>query len=105
MLPVILVVCAVLWQLGLTGLTYVWTGYGASAAARASVALGASPADVRTAALDAFPEGMRSHVDVDVASPRASSVEVRVTCPLVVMPGVPDHAVDRRHQRDVVTEP
>ena len=102
-LPAILVVCAVLWQLGLTGLTYVWTGYGAAAAAR-SVALGSSPADVRAAALDAFPAGMRSHVDVDVASPRASSVDVSVRIP-VVMPGALNTPWTATISRDVVMEP
>ena len=103
LLPAILLVCAVLWQLGLTGLTYVWTGYGAAAAAR-SVALQESPADVRAAALDAFPAGMRADVDVDVASPRQSSVDVSVRIP-VVMPGVLNTPWTATISRDVVMEP
>ncbi|KQY24358.1 hypothetical protein ASD16_02085 [Cellulomonas sp. Root485] len=103
LLPAIVLVCAVLWQLGLTGLTYVWTGYGAAAAAR-SVALGASPADVRAATLDAFPAGMRSTVDVDVATPRPSSVDVSVRIP-VVMPGVLNTPWTATISRDVVREP
>ena len=103
LLPAILIVCAVLWQLGLTGLTYVWTGYGAAAAAR-SVALKETPAQVRAAALDAFPGSMRANVDVDVASPRQSSVDVSVRIP-VVMPGVLNTPWTATISRDVVMEP
>ncbi|NUU18150.1 AAA family ATPase [Cellulomonas humilata] len=103
LLPAIALVCAVLWQLGMTGLTYVWTGYGASAAAR-SVALGDSPSEVRTAAQDAFPAGMRSDVTVDVASPLPSSVDVSVRIP-VMMPGILDTPWTAEVHREVVKEP
>jgi pilus assembly protein CpaE len=103
LLPAILLVCAVLWQLGLTGLTYVWTGYGASAAAR-SVSLGSNASDVRAAALDAFPASMRSQVDVDVAYPLPSSVDVSVRIP-VVMPGVLNTPWTASISREVVMEP
>ncbi|WP_165446832.1 TadE/TadG family type IV pilus assembly protein, partial [Cellulomonas biazotea] len=103
LLPMIFLVCAILWQLGLTGLTYVWTGYGASEAARA-VQLGQSSADVRAATLDAFPSGLRDDVDIRVASPLPSSVDVSVRIPAVV-PGLISTPWTAKVEREVVLEP
>ncbi|GIG19405.1 hypothetical protein Cch01nite_01290 [Cellulomonas chitinilytica] len=103
LLPMIFLVCAVLWQLGLTGLTYVWTGYGASEAARA-VQLGETPAQVRAATLDAFPTGLRDDVDLELASPLPSSVDVSVRIPAVA-PGLMSTPWTATVSREVVQEP
>ncbi len=102
-LPVLVLVAAALWQLGLTGLTYVWTGYAAQSAAR-SVALGETYPDVRDAALGRLPSAMRSEATIDVASPRPDSVGVTVRVP-AVLPGVMSTPWTMHVDRDVVREP
>ncbi|WP_066582404.1 AAA family ATPase [Cellulomonas timonensis] len=102
-LPWLALVCALLWQLGVTGMTYVWTGHAASAAAR-SVALHADDATVRQAAQDVFPAGMRARLDVGVGGPDRSSVSVAAQVPLM-MPGVFSTPWDVRVDRQVVSEP
>jgi len=102
-LPWLALVCALLWQLAVTGMTYVWTGHAASAAAR-SVALHADHTTVRQAAQDVFPAGMREQLDVGVGGPGGSSVSVAARVPLM-MPGVFSTPWDVRVDRQVVSEP
>jgi pilus assembly protein CpaE len=102
-LPVLALVCAVVWQLALTGVTYVWTGYAASSAAR-QVALGRSFTEVDSAATDRFPDAMEDQVEVVVGTPSPSSVRVTAHVPLV-MPGVLRTPWDVVVEREVVREP
>jgi pilus assembly protein CpaE len=83
-LPAVLLVCAVLWQLGLAGVTSVWSGYAAAAAAR-EASLGRTTEQIRDAATDRFPSGMRDQVTVTVLATGELRVHTRVPA---VFPGV-----------------
>jgi pilus assembly protein CpaE len=102
-LPTIALVCVVLWQLGIVGVTYVWTGHAAAAAAR-SLSLGESASDVRDAAEDRFPPGMRDGLRVSLDPADAGGVSVVSQVPLM-MPGVVSSPWDVRVDRSVVREP
>jgi pilus assembly protein CpaE len=101
-LPALLLVCVVMWQLGWAGMTAVWTGYAAQQAAR-SVALHEADWQVRDAARDVFPSGMRSGVSVRFDAGRPDLVEVEARVPLVA-PGVSDLPWSVTIQREVVRE-
>lgn len=101
-LPVVLLVCAVVWQLGWAGLTTVWTGYAAQQAAR-SVALEEPAWQTRDVVLDTFPSGMRSGVSVRFDAARPAAVEVQARVPLVA-PGVLDTPWLVTIEREVVRE-
>lgn len=101
-LPALLLVCVVMWQLGWAGLTAVWTGYAAQQAAR-SVALHEPQWQGRDAARDVFPSGMQSGVDVRFDAARPDLVEVEARVPLVA-PGVTDLPWSVTIQREVVRE-
>jgi pilus assembly protein CpaE len=79
-LPAVLLVVALLWQVVLVGATVVWTGHAASAAAQAA-AVGDDP---RQPAVDRLPGAMRSGAHVSAAG---STVQVSVPVPLVA-PGL-----------------
>lgn len=102
-LPWLVLVVAVLWQLGLAGMTYVWTGYAASAAAR-SVALHEGQAETSAAAEDRMPAGMRAGLSVVVDPTDPSHVSVTSRVPLVA-PGFLSTAWEVRIDRQVVGEP
>jgi len=102
-LPWLVLVVAVLWQLGVAGMTYVWTGYAASAAAR-SVALHEGQAETRAAAEDRMPAGMRAGLSVVVDPTDPSHVSVTSRVPLVA-PGFLSTAWEVRIDRQVVGEP
>lgn len=96
-LPFMLLTCLLLWQLGLVGMSMVWSGMAASAAARAaSVGLPAGPA-----ARDAVPDRVAAGLDVATGG---SSVTVRLAVPLVV-PGVAELPGQVTTRRQVVREP
>lgn len=102
-LPVALVVIALLWQLGVAGVTYVWTGHAATAAAR-EVALGETRDHViRDAALADMPEAMAASSDVFYRS-GPDEVTVRVDVPLAA-PGVANLPWTVEVTREVVEEP
>lgn len=100
LLPAVLLVVVLLWQLGLVGLTAVWTGHAASAAAR-STSVGETSAQVRQAAVDRLPRAMK---DDAVVTRAGDHVVVSVAVPLIA-PGVlrGDWRIDA--DRDVVEEP
>ncbi|MGW6129357.1 AAA family ATPase [Cellulomonas sp. NPDC055163] len=102
-LPWLALVCVLLWQLGVAGVTYVWTGHAAAAAAR-SVSLGETTAQVRDAAEDRFPSGMRDGLRVNLDPSDAGGVSVVSRVPLM-MPGVFSSPWDVRVDRSVVREP
>ncbi|HMC03522.1 MAG TPA: hypothetical protein VKI23_05305, partial [Cellulomonadaceae bacterium] len=91
------------WQLGVAGMTYVWTGYAASAAAR-SVALHEGQAATSAAAKDRMPAGMRAGLSVVVDPTDPSHVSVTSRVPLVA-PGFLSTAWEVRIDRQVVGEP
>ena len=102
-LPVVAIVLAVMWQASLTGLTYVWAGHAASAAAR-SVALGQPHQQVVDAARDRMPGRMSEQIDVRVGVPTPSDVRVSVQVP-AVLPGVVSTPFSFDLDRKVVREP
>jgi pilus assembly protein CpaE len=102
-LPWVALVCVMLWQLGIVGVTYVWTGHAASAAARA-VSLGEPASQVRDAAQDRFPTGMRDGLRVNLDPGVTGGVSVVSRVPLM-MPGVLSSPWDVRVDRSVVMEP
>lgn len=100
-IPAVLLVVAMLWQLGVVGMTYMWTGYAASAAARAA-AVHETPLEVREAARDRVPAGLRSSLQVTTGP--GSRVSVQSKVPLVA-PGVLDLPWTVQIDRQVVREP
>jgi len=102
-LPVVAIILAVMWQLSLTGLTYVWAGHAATAAAR-SVALGETHERTVDAARDRMPGQMRDQTVVRVGYPTPSDVRVSVRVP-AVMPGVVSTPFTFDVDRTVVREP
>lgn len=105
-LPWMVLACVLLWQLGVAGMTYVWTGYAASDAARVAAIDPTRPDEVRQAAEDRFPDGMRDQLTVAVGSadPGSTTVSVKARVPLMV-PGVFATPWDVTVDRQVVSEP
>ncbi|WP_152201196.1 AAA family ATPase [Georgenia thermotolerans] len=102
-LPVALLVLALLWQLGMAGLTYVWTGHAAAAAAR-TVALGERDGGViERAAVAELPAGVADAAAVSYA-PASEKVTVRVDVPLAA-PGLARLPWEVEVSRNVVKEP
>jgi pilus assembly protein CpaE len=97
------VIVAVLWQVGLSALTYVWTGQAASGAARA-VAMGEPLDRVRDAAEENIPAAYRGTMVVRLDAADPSEVQVRVPIP-AVFPGVYATSWDAVSTSHVVREP
>src|SRR5690625_940010 len=101
-LPWALLIVAVVWQLVLVGMSFVWGGQAASAAARAT-SIGQEFHEVRDAAKSAVPSGMKS--DVQVSKPNgADSIDVSVNVP-VFAPGLLSSPWSVDVSRNVVMEP
>lgn len=97
LVPVALVVLVVCLQFALLGLSFVWSGVAANAAARA-VAVGTDP---QAAVRDILPAGMQSRVSIAAGG---SQVAVQVRAPLLMGNGVTEEvSVDVAHT--VVKEP
>lgn len=79
LVPVVALICLLVWQVGLTSLAFVWNGHAANAAARAQ-SMGDDPAE---AARDAVPDGLRDDIAVTVADDGTVRVSTRVPilCP------------------------
>ncbi|QTE29951.1 AAA family ATPase [Pengzhenrongella sicca] len=101
--PWVIVLVLIMWQLGVAGMTFVWTGYAASAAAR-SVALNETSAEVTAAARERMPSGMRSDFTVWVDPADESRVTVTSHVPLVA-PGILSTPWTVEIDRFVVVEP
>ncbi|MFX0537461.1 AAA family ATPase [Ornithinimicrobium sp. Y1847] len=97
-LPITVMFLLVLWQVLGLALSFVWAGHAANAAAR-EASLGATQSQVRQAALDAVPSGVRSGVTVHTAG---SQVEVKVK---VAPVGSGSSVSDVGVARSVVKEP
>lgn len=101
-LPVVVTLCMVVVQLVMVGITYMWTGYAASAAAR-ETSLQRDTVQVREAALDRFPDTMASSVRV-TSNPSDGRVAVTARIPLLA-PGFASTPWDITVDRNVVVEP
>ncbi|GAA4352728.1 AAA family ATPase [Angustibacter luteus] len=103
LLPLVLLILAICWQIGVTAMSSVWLNSAATAASHA-VSVGSSAAEVNDAAKDRVPDGFRDRVAVTPAvGGDPSRVRVTVNVPLVTFAlGSPwDLSVTRK----VVTEP
>jgi pilus assembly protein CpaE len=83
MLPLILLLMIILWQVGLWGISAAYAGHAADEAARAA-GIGQSSYQTQHAALDAVPGWLRSGITV---TEQTDSVRVRAQLPVLV-PGV-----------------
>lgn len=101
-LPWVLLIGAAMVQLAVTVLTVMWTGYAASAAARA-VSLHEPHSHVVEAARDRMPVGMRHTVKVS-EGPLSGRVEVTTNVP-VLAPGLMSSPWEITIDRRVVVEP
>lgn len=81
LVPVVITLCLLVWQVGLTGLAFVWNGHAANEAARA-LSIGEDPGN---AARSSMPSSMRSSIRVNV-QPDGASVRVASDIP-VLCPG------------------
>ncbi|UZN02162.1 AAA family ATPase [Cellulomonas sp. S1-8] len=100
--PWVAIMCLLLVQLVVVGITYMWTGYAASAAAR-EMAMHSSYLDVRAAALDRVPAVMEGSVQV-LTDPGVGRSTVSTQVPLLV-PGVAATPWRITVVRQVVMEP
>jgi len=98
LVPLVLAVCLLAWQVALTALAFVWNGHAANAAARAE-AIGEDPA---AAARAAVPASIRDQVQVSVLGDGTVKVIMQVPA---ICPGctqLPGHISQTSH---VVEEP
>lgn len=77
LVPLVIMLCLLAWQVGLTALAFSWNGNAANAAARAH-SIGENP---REAAKDAVPDSMRSSVRVTVVD--SSTVRISTKIPVL----------------------
>ncbi len=96
-LPLVLFLLAVVWQLGLYGMSAVWVGHASAAAARAA-AIGTDPGQ---AAREALPAGVASSLSV---SRSGDEVTVAVAVPMAA-PGLTNLPVQVSSTSTVVREP
>lgn len=98
LVPVVVLFCLLVWQVGLTALAFTWNGHAANAAARAH-GIGQNPS---AAAKDAMPDSMRDAVSVTVLDD--SKVQVSTKIP-VLCPGCASLPKKIRQVAEVVKEP
>jgi pilus assembly protein CpaE len=104
MLPVVLLMCLIVWQLCLTGMTFVWSGLASDAAAR-KYSMTTNVDEVRAAAAKSLPAGVDSGMTVRYPpSPLADAVEVSLLIPMIV-PGWVKLPVKISTTHTVVREP
>ncbi len=100
-LPVLILLSVLTWQLVMAGMTWIWTGQAAADAAR-EVSLGSTETTVRAAAEDRLPSQLSSSAQVAVTGTRTVAVSVKV--PLVA-PGIAELPWRVNVERTVVREP
>lgn len=83
LLPLILLLMVVLWQVALWGISAAYAGHAADEAARAA-SIGQSPDQVQHAALDAVPDWIAGGITV---TEQPDAVKVRARLP-IILPGV-----------------
>lgn len=101
-LPWVALMCALVVQLVVVGITFMWTGYAASAAAR-ETSFGSTYPQVRTAALARIPDTMDASVVV-ASDPATGQASVSTRVPLLA-PGLAETPWRVTVERQVVTEP
>jgi pilus assembly protein CpaE len=102
-LPILLVLCFTAWQMGVAGMTMIWSGHAANAAARA-VSINADPGE---AARNAIPSGMRADLTVTTSTDQVTNAQqVRVSLKVpIAAPGVGSFPGAITTTRDVSGEP
>lgn len=101
MVPTVIAILLLCWQVALVGLTFVWSGHAADAAGRA-LSVGRDPGP---AARNAVPDGMRGNVSVDPDGADGSDrITVSVRAPLAA-PGFAEFPITISATRSVVLEP
>lgn len=100
-IPALLMLSVLTWQLVMAGMTWIWTGQAAADAAR-EVSIGSSETVVRAAAKDRLPATMSGSAQVALQGTRTVAVSVKV--PLVA-PGVAELPWRVNVERTVVREP
>lgn len=104
MVPIVLLMCLIVWQLCLTGMTFVWSGLASDAAAR-KYSMTANQIEVRAAAAKSLPAGVDSGMTVSYPpSPLADAVKVSLLIPMIV-PGWVKLPVKISTTHAVVREP
>jgi pilus assembly protein CpaE len=99
-LPVVLLMCLIVWQLCLTGMTFVWSGLASDAAAR-EYSMTTNMDEVRAAAATSLPAGVDSGMTV---TPLADEVKVSLLIPMIV-PGTVTLPFQISTTHTVVREP
>lgn len=89
MIPIVLFLMILLWQIALWGVSAAYTSHAADAAAREAGIQTSTPADIRSAALDAVPTWIRSGMEVH----RTADSTVKVTGKLPML--LPSITVDK----------
>lgn len=93
LVPLVAVICLLMWQVGLTALAFVWNGHAANAAARA-YAVGDDPGQ---AARDAVPAGIAGTLSISRLGEEQLRVasDIPVLCPgCAALPGQVSQTVD-----------
>jgi pilus assembly protein CpaE len=104
MFPVVLLISLIVWQLCLTGMTFVWSGLASDAAAR-KYSMTTNVDEVRAAAARSLPAWVESGMSVKYPpSPLADTVEVSLAIPMIV-PGWVRLPVKISTTHSVVREP
>ncbi len=98
LVPIVAVICLLVWQIALTSLAFVWNGHAANAAGRAQ-SIGADPLE---AARDAVPDSMRDKVFVSVLPDGAIKVSTKIP---VLCPGCGALPGSISQTEQVVSEP
>lgn len=101
LIPFVLVLTAIAWQLAVTGLTFIWAGHATSAAAR-EYATTHQSSTARSAAVRAIPGTFSSGLTVATPNPRSISVTVRIPMGFGNLVGLPTTLTT---DRSVVAEP
>jgi pilus assembly protein CpaE len=106
MFPLLVVLCFTVWQIAVAGMTLVWSGHAANAAARAA-SISDDPEVVQSAARDAVPDGMREDLTVITEiSPQTRQLEVTVSLKVpIAAPGVGAFPTAITTTRTIAPEP
>jgi pilus assembly protein CpaE len=99
--PTVLLICLIVWQLCLTGMTFIWSGLASGAAAR-EYSMTYDRTRVHEAAARALPKWLAD--GMSVSYPPGDAVEVSLPIPVIV-PGTVEFPSRIRAQHTVVREP
>jgi pilus assembly protein CpaE len=99
--PTVLLICVIVWQMCLTGMTFIWSGLASGAAAR-EYSMTADPTRVSAAAANSLPTWLAKGMVITYPPP--DSVKVSLSLPLV-FPGAADLPSRISAQHAVVREP